>query len=99
VWGDDSHLRLREPVPGVLLEVDGGWFLLDTGFNTPILLDEVLRRQLHHSRIEDELVGTEGASIERAFELVGVGPADVVAVAVSGPTEPGRFLPAAAPGS
>jgi glyoxylase-like metal-dependent hydrolase (beta-lactamase superfamily II) len=81
--GGDPGRRLREPVPGVLLEVDGGWMLLDTGFNTPILLDDLLRRRMVHMGIEDELVGDEGDSIERAFELVGVDPADVVAVAVS----------------
>jgi len=32
-WG----LRLREPVPGVLLEPDGGWLLLDVGFPIRIL--------------------------------------------------------------
>jgi glyoxylase-like metal-dependent hydrolase (beta-lactamase superfamily II) len=83
VHGAPSSVRLREPVPGVLLEVDGGWFLLDTGFNTPILLDEQLRRRMAHMDIEDELVGDEGDSIERAFEHVGVDPRDVVAVALS----------------
>src|SRR6476646_10711784 len=75
VRGADHSIRLREPVPGVLLEVDGGWFLLDTGFNTPILLDELLRRRMVHMDIEDELVGNEGDAIERAFEFVGVDPA------------------------
>jgi N-acyl homoserine lactone hydrolase len=83
VFGADPTVRLREPVPGVLLEVDGGWFLLDTGFNTPILLDELLRRRMVHMDIEDELVGLEGDSIERAFDFVDIDPADVVAVAVS----------------
>ncbi len=83
VQGASPDIRLREPVPGILLEVDGGWFLLDTGFNTPILLDEQLRRRLAHAGIEDELVGSEGDSIERAFELVGVDPRDVVAVGLS----------------
>lgn len=83
VRGGPVDVRLREPVPGVLLEVDGGWFLLDTGFNTPILLDELLRRRLAHMGIEDELVGHDGDSVEQAFEHVGVDPADVIAVAVS----------------
>jgi N-acyl homoserine lactone hydrolase len=83
VRGAPADVRLREPVPGVLLEVDGGWFLLDTGFNTPILLDELLRRRMVHMGIEDELVGDHGDSVERAFEHVGVDPRDVVAVAVS----------------
>ncbi|CAN5703533.1 N-acyl homoserine lactonase family protein [soil metagenome] len=83
VHGAPESIRLREPVPGILLEVDGGWFLLDTGFNTPILLDEQLRRRMVHMGIEDELVGTVGDTIERAFEFVGIDPADVVEVAVS----------------
>jgi glyoxylase-like metal-dependent hydrolase (beta-lactamase superfamily II) len=83
VHGADPTVRLREPVPGVLLEVDGGWFLLDTGFNTPILLDQLLRRRMVHMSIEDELVGMEGDAIEAAFAFVDVDPADVVAVAVS----------------
>jgi hypothetical protein len=33
VFGADPALRIRCPVPGVLCEVDGGWILLDTGFN------------------------------------------------------------------
>ena len=83
VHGAPADVRLREPVPGVLLEVDGGWFLLDTGFNTPILLDEQLRRRMHHMGIEDELVGDAGDSVERAFEHVGVDPGEVVGVALS----------------
>jgi N-acyl homoserine lactone hydrolase len=83
IAGGDPNLRLREPVPGILLEVDGGWFLLDTGFNTPVLLDHQLRRRLCHMGIEDELVGDDGDSIERAFEFVGIDPADVVEVGLS----------------
>ncbi len=70
-------------MPGILLEVDGGWFLLDTGFNTPVLLDQLMRRRLVHMGIEDELVGDAGDSIERAFEFVGIDPAEVVNVALS----------------
>ncbi len=81
--GADPSIRLREPVPGVLLEVDGGWILLDTGFNTPILLDEQLRRRMVHMGITDELVGDHGDSVERAFEHVGIDPRDVAVVAVS----------------
>jgi N-acyl homoserine lactone hydrolase len=83
IHGADPSVRLREPVPGVLLECDGGWVLLDTGFNTPILLDAQLRRRMVHMGIEDELVGDHGDSVERAFEHVGVDPRDVAVVAVS----------------
>jgi glyoxylase-like metal-dependent hydrolase (beta-lactamase superfamily II) len=81
--GGADDVRLREPVPGILLELDGGWMLLDTGFNTPVLLDEKLRRRLVHMGIEDELVGDHGDSIERAFEHVGIDPDDVAVVALS----------------
>ena len=37
VYGDASGERLREPVPGILLEADGGWILLDTGLNPALI--------------------------------------------------------------
>jgi hypothetical protein len=37
VHGADPAVRLREPVPGVLLELDGGWLLLDVGFNDSVV--------------------------------------------------------------
>jgi hypothetical protein len=40
-----AHERLREPVPGELLLCDGGWLLLDTGFDTALLHDPALRRR------------------------------------------------------
>ena len=33
VHGAPASERLVEPVPGVLLQCEGGWLLLDTGFN------------------------------------------------------------------
>lgn len=45
VYGASPEERLREPVPGVLLECDGGWLLLDTGFNTALIRDLALRRR------------------------------------------------------
>ena len=82
--GDPSR-RLREPVPGVLLEVDGAWLLLDTGFNVPIVRDPQLRRRFHPSDygIYPELPADPRDSLEVAFEVVGVDPADVASVALS----------------
>src|SRR5262249_38287975 len=85
VHGADRSIRLREPVPGVLLELDGGWLLLDTGFNDPLLRDPWLRRRFH-GRTDDvraELPPGPGDSLEQAFERVGVSPDAVVAVALS----------------
>jgi len=85
IHGGDPHVRLREPVPGVLLEVDGGWLLLDTGFNVPMVRDPLLHRRFHgrNQDIRAELLPDDRDSLEVAFELVGVDPGDVAAVALS----------------
>ncbi|HXP53808.1 MAG TPA: hypothetical protein VN847_02585, partial [Streptosporangiaceae bacterium] len=44
IHGDTSGEMLREPVCSVLLLVDGGWLLLDTGFNTALIRDPWLKR-------------------------------------------------------
>ncbi len=81
VHGADPTIRLREPVPGVLLELDGGWMLLDVGFNDRLVLSEEWARR-RHPDIEDELV-RPGDSLVAAFERVGVDADDVAVVAVS----------------
>ncbi len=85
IHGGDPTVRLREPVPGVLLEVDGGWMLLDTGFNVPMVRDRLLYQRFHgrNHDIHAELLHDDRDSLEVAFELVGVDPADVVVVALS----------------
>jgi len=85
VHGADPSIRLREPVPGVLCELDGGWLLLDTGFNDPIVRDAALYQRFHgrNHDIRAELLPGDRSSLEIAFELVGVDPADVLLVAVS----------------
>src|SRR5258708_10879223 len=47
VEGASGRERLREPVAGVLLECDGGWLPLDTGFNMALITDPALRRRVH----------------------------------------------------
>ncbi|HZP31644.1 MAG TPA: N-acyl homoserine lactonase family protein [Acidimicrobiia bacterium] len=83
VHGADPAVRLREPVPGVLLELDGGWLLLDVGFNDAVVRDAAWQRA-RAPRYVTELPGDgPGDNVEAAFARVGVDPADVVAVAVS----------------
>jgi glyoxylase-like metal-dependent hydrolase (beta-lactamase superfamily II) len=85
IHGGDPSVRLREPVPGVLLELDGGWMLLDTGFNVPLLRDPWLRARFHGQNhgISAQLLDDPRDSLEVAFELVGIDPADVAVVALS----------------
>src|SRR3954451_17472604 len=85
VHGADPRVRLREPVPGVLCQVDGGWILLDTGFNDPLLRDPALRPRFHNPDhgIEPVLPAGDGDSFEQAFGRVDVDLGDVVEVAVS----------------
>jgi hypothetical protein len=49
VHGAPPQERVREPVPAVLLERDGGWLLLDTGFNAALIRDPALRRRFFAS--------------------------------------------------
>ena len=83
IHGCDPTVRLREPVPGVLVEVDGGWLLLDTGFNTPLVRDAALYNRFHGHGVNAELLPTENDPLHAAFDRVGVDPGEVVAVAVS----------------
>ena len=75
---------LVEPVPGVLLLCDGGWLLVDTGFNTALLRDPALARRFHgdHPVVRSVLPGP-GEPIEEALDAVGIDVRDVAAVAVS----------------
>jgi glyoxylase-like metal-dependent hydrolase (beta-lactamase superfamily II) len=83
VLGADPAVRMREPVPGVLLEVDGGWLLLDAGFNAPLLLDPPLLRRYAQPAQHDELPVGDDDPLEVAFATVGIDIADVVAVGLS----------------
>lgn len=85
VHGADPSVRLREPVPGVLLAVDGGWVLLDTGLNDPLVRDRALYRRFHDRNhdIRAELLPGQDDALERAFDTVGIDPGDVVVVGLS----------------
>jgi glyoxylase-like metal-dependent hydrolase (beta-lactamase superfamily II) len=82
--GDDSGTRLREPVPGVLLECDGGWLLLDTGLNPALIRDTALNSRFHGKNhgITAILPG-DGEPLEEALDKEGIAIEDVAAVAVS----------------
>jgi glyoxylase-like metal-dependent hydrolase (beta-lactamase superfamily II) len=83
VRGADPSIRMREPVPGVLCEVDGGWFLLDAGFNGPLVLDAPSLVRYAQPGQHDELVPGDGDPVEVAFAAVGLDPDDVVGVGLS----------------
>jgi glyoxylase-like metal-dependent hydrolase (beta-lactamase superfamily II) len=83
VHGAPPDLRLREPVPGVLLEVDGGWVLLDTGFNTALIRDPALARRFHPGGHYAPVLPGPGEPLEETMAEVGLDLADVHAVAVS----------------
>jgi N-acyl homoserine lactone hydrolase len=83
ILGGDPTVMLREPVPGVLCEVDGGWVLLDVGFNAPMLTDPTTAPDYAFADYVDELVGADGDTVDEAFARVGVDPDDVVAVGLS----------------
>lgn len=85
IYGGRSNVRLREPVPGVLLEIDGGWLLLDTGFNDALIRDPYLYRRFHgrNHDIHAELPADERDCLDVAFDRVGIDPASVTKVAVS----------------
>ena len=83
VHGADPTIRLREPVPGVLVEVDAGWVLLDTGYNTALVRDRYLHRRFHGDLEVITELAPGDEPLLAAFELVGVDPSEVVAVALS----------------
>jgi N-acyl homoserine lactone hydrolase len=83
VEGASGQERLREPVPGVLLECDGGWLLLDTGFNTALITDPALRRRFHGDPAIQPALPGPGEPLEEALSRAGVDMAEICAVAVS----------------
>jgi N-acyl homoserine lactone hydrolase len=83
VHGAPTGQRLREPVPGVLLECDGGWLLLDTGFNTALIRDPTLRRRFYPDPVYCPVLPGPGEPLEEALAEVGIDLADIHAVAVS----------------
>jgi N-acyl homoserine lactone hydrolase len=83
VHGTPRDVRLREPVPGVLLECDGGWMLLDTGFNTALIRDPALYKRFYPSVEYLPVLMTEGEPIAEALDEVGVDIDSIYSVALS----------------
>lgn len=85
VHGAPDDVRLREPVPGVLVQVDGGWVLLDTGYNPALLADPALRRRFHDrfAGIVPLLPPGDDDPLLGALDHAGVAVPAIAAVAVS----------------
>lgn len=83
VHGADPELRMREPVPGVLLQTDGGWVLLDTGFNTALIRDPYLRRRYFPSVEYQPVLPGPGEPIEESLSGIGIDVDDIGLVALS----------------
>ncbi|HLI40999.1 MAG TPA: MBL fold metallo-hydrolase [Streptosporangiaceae bacterium] len=83
IHGAPETERLREPVPGVLLLADGGWLLLDTGFNTALIADEALRRRYHGDPLVQPVLPGPGEPLVAELAGAGIGPGDIRAVAIS----------------
>jgi glyoxylase-like metal-dependent hydrolase (beta-lactamase superfamily II) len=83
VHGAPATERIREPVPGVLLQVDGGWLLLDTGFNTALIRDPALYRRYYPNVEYVPVLPGRGEPIAEALDEAGIDIDDIHEVAVS----------------
>ena len=83
VHGAPPEERLREPVPGVLLLCDGGWLLLDTGFNPALIRDPALRRRFHGDPAFRPVLPGPGEPLEEALADAGIRMEEIAGVAVS----------------
>jgi N-acyl homoserine lactone hydrolase len=75
--------EVRVPVPGVLVLCDGGWLLLDTGFNTALIRDAALHSRFFPDPVMRPLIPGPGEPLEEALDRAGIDVADIHAVAVS----------------
>jgi glyoxylase-like metal-dependent hydrolase (beta-lactamase superfamily II) len=83
VYGAPPGERMREPVPGVLLQTDGGWVLLDTGFNAALVRDPALHRRFFPTVEYRPVLPGPGEPIEQRLAEVGVDFDAIHTVAVS----------------
>ena len=83
VHGAPQGIRLREPTPGILLQTEAGWLLLDTGFNTALIRDPALRRRFYPEIDYLPVLPGPGEPIEEALDKVGIPFEDIYAIGVS----------------
>jgi glyoxylase-like metal-dependent hydrolase (beta-lactamase superfamily II) len=83
VHGAPPEQRMREPVPGVLLHCDGGWLLLDTGFNAALINDPALRRRFYGNPQYRAILPGPGEPLEEALAKAGIDMDDIHAVGLS----------------
>ena len=70
-------------MPGVLVQCDGGWLLLDTGFNTALITDPALHARFHGDPAMRPVIPGPGEPLDEALDGAGIDIADIHAVAVS----------------
>jgi glyoxylase-like metal-dependent hydrolase (beta-lactamase superfamily II) len=83
VEGAPAGERIVCPVPGILLLCDGGWLLLDTGFNTALIRDAALRRRFYGHPTYSVVLPGPGEPLEEALAFAGIAMEDVKAVGLS----------------
>jgi glyoxylase-like metal-dependent hydrolase (beta-lactamase superfamily II) len=83
VYGTPPEERFRCPVPGVLLQTDGGWLLLDTGFNTALIRDPALYRRYYPNIEYRPVLPGSGEPLAEALDEVGIDMGEIHAVALS----------------
>lgn len=83
IEGAPPDERLTEPVPGVLLLCDGGWVLLDVGFNPALIRDPQLRRRFHGDPLFQPILPGPGDPLEEVLGDAGIDMADIHLVALS----------------
>lgn len=83
VHGAPVEDRLREPIPGVLLQAGESWLLLDTGFNTALVRDPALARRFFGDPAFVVMLPGPGEPLEESLAAVGIRLESISAVAVS----------------
>jgi N-acyl homoserine lactone hydrolase len=81
--GADPSVRLKEPTPGILLQTDDGWVLLDTGFNTALIRDPWLYRRFFGDPAYAPVLPGPGEPLEDALGAAGIPIEEITRVALS----------------